>query len=154
MKRGVKPTGCYLGAACELAVCADLLRKGFDVFRNVSPNGISDLVIMKAGHVLTVQVKSRGGGSQWERMHNDIIATYNDGDIRYSIEHPSYPNIFSESFGAIEAARRSVRSAFDARKLACATSTRAKEMKSGLPSVKEALLYEETFSNCQRVTRK
>ena len=49
-----------LGACYELFVAADLIQKGFDVFRNLSPNGPTDLVILKQERLLCVQVKNHG----------------------------------------------------------------------------------------------
>lgn len=50
------PSG--IGAASELLVSAELMRMGFDVFRNLSPNGAADLVLFKHGRLLTAQVKT------------------------------------------------------------------------------------------------
>jgi hypothetical protein len=43
------------GAANELLAAADLLRRGFDVFRNVAPSGC-DLVIVRGHFVWRVEV--------------------------------------------------------------------------------------------------
>ena len=42
----------------ELAVCRDALLRGADVFRNVSCVGKADLILVKDGKVLRVDVKS------------------------------------------------------------------------------------------------
>jgi hypothetical protein len=47
-----------LGAARELQACALLLFEGFQVFRNVSPQGSIDVVAFRGGKVYRVQVKS------------------------------------------------------------------------------------------------
>lgn len=49
------------GAAAELEVSAQLLRDGFDVFRNVAPNGPVDIVALKDGVVYLYDVKSKSG---------------------------------------------------------------------------------------------
>lgn len=46
------------GALAELVVAADLLRRGFEVYRAVSPAAKSDLVIVRDGRILRVQVKT------------------------------------------------------------------------------------------------
>lgn len=47
-----------VGAIAELAVSADLLKKGYAVFRSVSPSCSCDLIAMKGKKVLRVEVKS------------------------------------------------------------------------------------------------
>ena len=46
------------GAAAELLVCADLLLKGFGVFRSVSPTCSCDLVALKDDKLARIEVKS------------------------------------------------------------------------------------------------
>lgn len=50
----------YKGAASELTAAAWLLGKGYDVFRNVSPIGMADLIAVKfeTGELLRVDVKT------------------------------------------------------------------------------------------------
>jgi hypothetical protein len=51
-----------IGALSELAACAWLLRRGYEVFRNVSPNGPADLVAWRPGYdPILVDVKTLGG---------------------------------------------------------------------------------------------
>jgi len=76
---GISPGS--LGAAYELAVAADLIRRGFSVFRNLSPNGSTDLLACKNNRVLRVQVKERGLDTTGA---NDVSAEYNGGNIRYA----------------------------------------------------------------------
>lgn len=53
----LSPAG--IGAYGELVVCADLLKRGFHVFRSISPDSPCDLVVMtRAGRVLRIEVKS------------------------------------------------------------------------------------------------
>jgi hypothetical protein len=68
-----------LGAQYELAVCTDLLRQGFDVFRNLAPVGITEVVAIKNGCVLRVQLKPSGGFAA--AVGNDVLAVYNNGRI-------------------------------------------------------------------------
>lgn len=46
------------GAIVELAVAVDLLRRGFDVFRALSPSCSCDLVALKPGLVLRIEVRT------------------------------------------------------------------------------------------------
>lgn len=81
------------GAVAELMVCADLLSKGVEVFRAVSPQATCDLaVIDKSGRFLRVEVKgvtpnSRGliACNVKRNMGNfDMIAfVFQDGKIVY-----------------------------------------------------------------------
>lgn len=50
-----------VGALNELRVCVDLLSKGYDVFRSVSPNCPCDLVAAKNGRLLRVEVRTVRG---------------------------------------------------------------------------------------------
>jgi hypothetical protein len=47
-----------LGALSELIASADLLRQGYEVFRAVSPSCSSDLVAIKDGKRLTIEVRT------------------------------------------------------------------------------------------------
>jgi hypothetical protein len=51
------PTG-TIGAIAELVVAADLLRKGYEVFRAQSPSCSCDLVILKDDKLLRVEVRT------------------------------------------------------------------------------------------------
>ena len=46
------------GAASELAVCSDLLAKGYHVFRAVSPSCCCDIAIVVGAKMLRVEVKT------------------------------------------------------------------------------------------------
>jgi len=73
-----------LGAAVESIICGDLLLKGFDVYRAVTPNALCDLVIIKGKEVLRVEVKTcliyKKTGRMYYASHNpenyDILALY------------------------------------------------------------------------------
>ena len=47
-----------VGAANELKVAADLMLRGFDVFRALSPQCSCDLAILRGGKLLRVEVRS------------------------------------------------------------------------------------------------
>lgn len=55
------PSSKHRGAAGELAACAWLLERGFEVFRNVSSAGPADLVAwhVESGSVYLIDVKAR-----------------------------------------------------------------------------------------------
>jgi hypothetical protein len=46
------------GALGELVVCTDLLRKGYSVYRSVSPHASCDLIITKGLDTVRVEVKT------------------------------------------------------------------------------------------------
>ena len=47
------------GAYAELSAAGELLRRGFWVFRNVSPHGPCDLIALKSGRAIRVEVKTQ-----------------------------------------------------------------------------------------------
>jgi hypothetical protein len=48
----------HKGAHSELTACAWLLRQGYEVFRNVSQHGLIDIIAIKDGKTLLLDVKS------------------------------------------------------------------------------------------------
>lgn len=74
-------TGANKGAAVELMVCADLLSKGFDVYRSVSPNSACDVIAVASERVLRIEVKS--SPTYTVRDGADITAWLQDGVVRY-----------------------------------------------------------------------
>lgn len=46
------------GAAGELFAALDLLKNGYHVFRNISPNGPFDLIAMKYNKLIKIEVRS------------------------------------------------------------------------------------------------
>jgi hypothetical protein len=70
------------GAAAELRVCADLLVRGFAVYRNVSSAGEVDVIAYANREFWRVQVKSSVGvvprGDEW-----DLLALVEGERIRY-----------------------------------------------------------------------
>jgi Holliday junction resolvase-like predicted endonuclease len=78
------------GAISELIVCADLIKKGYEVFRSVSPSAKVDLLIKKAHRLYSVEVKtirvSEGTGRVDKRqIKADYLVTYfpEKNEIKY-----------------------------------------------------------------------
>ena len=109
----------HLGAGYEYIVCADLLFRGFEVFKNCGPSGKADLVargtrykkydsdglpVPNWGRFMTIQVK---GGVQTEYNWDsyDIFANVPDGSVNYhylpsvfeNSEHAFLPNSILDS---------------------------------------------------------
>lgn len=55
-ERGISPG--TVGAIAEMLVCADLLRRGYDVFRAVSPNSPADLVVLYEHKLYSIEVRT------------------------------------------------------------------------------------------------
>lgn len=80
-----------VGAISELIVATDLLRKGYEVFRALSPHALCDLAILAEGRLLRVEVKTRyltksGSVSQPRLKHperTDIVARVVGDEIYY-----------------------------------------------------------------------
>jgi hypothetical protein len=86
MKRRRRPSTSTLGAVNELRISANLLSLGWQVFRNVSPNGPHDLLAVRGRTVLRVQCKSNlNGQHKWLRAGgNDLLVIVGeDGELRY-----------------------------------------------------------------------
>jgi Holliday junction resolvase len=74
------------GSLAELRVCCHLIGLGFQVFRNQSSNGPTDLVALRGRRTIRVQVKSTLGMNQFKNLRqggNDLLAVLVDGEIRY-----------------------------------------------------------------------
>jgi hypothetical protein len=81
-----KPSRGTVGAANELRIAANLLFLGFQVFRNLSPNGAHDLLAVRGRTILRVQCKSSlNGQHKWLRCGgNDLLVIVGgDGELRY-----------------------------------------------------------------------
>jgi Holliday junction resolvase len=74
-----------LGAAYELVAASDLIKRGFAVFRNLSPNGFIDLLAIKKGAIYRVQVKGGASFSNQELRSNDIFVSHVGGEIKYQV---------------------------------------------------------------------
>ena len=87
---GGKVSASDSGAAAELMVAADLIDRGFDVFRNLSPNGPIDLVVLAGGKLYRVQVKRGGGCHSPQNGPNgfDVFAHVGPEGIEYCGDLP------------------------------------------------------------------
>jgi hypothetical protein len=75
------------GSIAELRIAANLMALGWQVFRNLSPNGSTDMVGVKGRVILKIQVKSSLNG-QYQNLragNNQLLAIIgsDDGEIRY-----------------------------------------------------------------------
>ena len=66
------------GAAGELIVCADLLRKGYGVFRSVSPHCAFDIIAYRNGAFDRIEVRTR-------RLNNDGGSSCPPGENRADV---------------------------------------------------------------------
>ena len=71
-----------VGAISELAVCSDLLSKGYDVFRSVSPAAPCDLIAHKEGKLIRVEVKTNARKPDSYNVC-EILASYGGGYVTY-----------------------------------------------------------------------
>jgi PD-(D/E)XK nuclease superfamily protein len=78
------------GAIAELTVCADLLGRGYEVFRAVSQSASCDLIIMRHGQMQRVEVKMgtihpRTGRLSYagDQIRADIVAVLSKAGITY-----------------------------------------------------------------------
>ena len=80
------------GAAGELVVAADLMAMGWDVYRALSPAAPCDLVILRKGRVLRIEVRTgyrvadgsvRAVEQPQDAGRYDVKAIIVDGDISY-----------------------------------------------------------------------
>lgn len=55
---GLKTSKGTIGAISEMRVCVDLLLKGYDVFRAVSPSCSCDLIALKGDRKIRVEVRT------------------------------------------------------------------------------------------------
>lgn len=91
------PKSAYPGISCptvgaihELIVCADLLKRGFQVFRAVSPASDCDLAVLKQFRLIRVEVTtgyiSKTGALQYPKhddAKSDALAVVVAGEIHY-----------------------------------------------------------------------
>jgi len=74
------------GSIAELRVAANLMSLGWSVFKNLSPNGSTDLIAVKGScHTLRVQCKSSLNGQlrNLRAGRNHLLAIVDNGEIRY-----------------------------------------------------------------------
>jgi len=83
------------GARNELVCCLDLLRQGFVVYRNTSPHGVCDLLVLKRGQVVRVQVRSEVGRAGIRS--NDLLAVVtSEGLLRYRAKNRKVARLLEE----------------------------------------------------------
>jgi hypothetical protein len=98
-KRQVYLSPSTVGAIAELDVAADLMRRGYDVFRALSPACSCDLAVLKDGALLRIEVRSgyrdlkgkaRCGVKSKDEGRYDVLAIYLAGEtaIVYEPEMP------------------------------------------------------------------
>jgi len=83
------------GAARELVVTTDLLRRGFEVYRSACPHSSFDLIAYKAGFVIRIEVKGEGRApanspvgacapqSKVDCRKFDVLAAVEGNNVRY-----------------------------------------------------------------------
>jgi len=85
------------GAYCELAVCGDLLLRGYQVFRSISPSSPYDLIaVSRDGLILRIEVKHAYRNPRTDKLHcskrnrGDVLAMVvsDEGAIVYDPELP------------------------------------------------------------------
>lgn len=81
-----------IGAAAELLVSADLIHQGYDVFRNLSPNGPIDLIAWKEGEFTTVQVKQRKNARYLLNIQTpcNVVALVNSAGKIFYVPSPQF----------------------------------------------------------------
>jgi len=70
----------------ELRIACHLMSLGFQVCRNLSPNGSCDLVALRGRRVIRVQVKSTLSINSFMNLRNgknELLAVLVDGEIHY-----------------------------------------------------------------------
>jgi hypothetical protein len=83
------------GARNELVCVLDMLRQGFIVYRNYSPHGAVDVVGIKRGQIVCVQIRSEVGRAGLR--HNDVLAVVTaDGLLRYRVRNRKTARLFEE----------------------------------------------------------
>jgi len=84
------------GARNEIIAVLDLLRQGFTVYRNIAAHGVVDLLGIKRGQVVRIQVKSEVGRHGLRR--NDVLAVVtHDGLLRYRVRNRKIARLFEEA---------------------------------------------------------
>lgn len=83
-----------MGAINELVICVFLMRKGYQVFRNMSVNGDTDIITLKDGEFKKVQVttgyrKKNGyvSHSKKKKVAKDMIVAIVIGENDIEIEN-------------------------------------------------------------------
>ncbi len=78
-----------LGAINEYRVCVDLLMKGYEIFKSITPNCSCDLIMLKDNKIKRIEVTSgyRVNGKIYANKHNkskyDIMVIVVNNEILY-----------------------------------------------------------------------
>lgn len=75
------------GAISELIVAADLLRRGYEVFRALSPSCSCDLAVLRNGQLLRVEVRSASlsVGGKWMYSRDRLNFPGTGGPVRADV---------------------------------------------------------------------
>lgn len=80
LRYGIQRSTSTVGAISELTVSTDLLRRGFDVFRALSPAGPCDLVVLRGDRLLRIEVRTgsraASGRITWGKRATDRADHY------------------------------------------------------------------------------
>lgn len=104
----------HKGAASELVAAAWLLTQGYEVFRNVSPHGLIDIVGIKEGMVEYFDVRSANKQGEANRLSDEaveknvkMLAVYRDNHCEI-VPPKIKPKLFCKQCGKSLTGRRSV----------------------------------------------
>lgn len=94
---GIKLSSHTIGCIGEMLVCADLMQKGWDVYRSISPHAPVDLMARRDRKTVAVEVRSGRkkldgrvvfGKPLREKSWEVIAVVLPDGEIHYQPEMP------------------------------------------------------------------
>lgn len=100
---GVRLTSQTAGAAGELIACADLMFRGWNVYRALSPNAPCDLIAWKGERILRIEVRSarrgQNGNLRYAQPSNRIYEVLALIDIEQKLEYrgPAASEILGQS---------------------------------------------------------
>lgn len=84
-----KPNTSDIGTAIELQVAADLLQKGFEVYKALSGGASFDLIATSNGNFYRIEVKARRSNfSSYSQNKADVLAFLSTTGIKY-VQLPS-----------------------------------------------------------------
>lgn len=76
------------GAFAELVICADLLKRGYEVFRSVSAHASCDLLAQKEGRIYRIEVRTAHficGQVRWASKNERLLANKESGNASASL---------------------------------------------------------------------
>jgi hypothetical protein len=86
------------GALSEYRVACSLMAMSWLVYRCMVPNATADLIIVRRGQILKVQVKSGINGGQYKNLrqgNNDLLAVVTpDNEIIYKAKNKRIARLF------------------------------------------------------------